>query len=224
MRVRTKIFPNLDFSTEQIGKILLGVSLNNRVSNSADSLSQVFDWTCTHLGKCDFLVGDFLNRLTYQAFHGLAESDAIQQAMTDGERLISRIDHVAARSACLSATIISTATLMKERVALEKKAYFEFLFRTREPFKRLIEDDVAAFIKRRTTDSRIDESAYSYCIQYELEELALFEILSERGYTHLVYPGSHLRVMKALVGKDLRDISPSLERLTLVEIRLQGSS
>jgi hypothetical protein len=47
----------------------------------------------------------------------------------------------------------------------------------------------------------------------------MFELLTEAGYSALVYAGTHLPVMKSIVSKSLSGVSPILETLTLFELR-----
>jgi hypothetical protein len=58
---------------------------------------------------------------------------------------------------------------------------------------------------------------------YQLEELAMFELLSAEGYSVNVYSGAHLPVMKEIVRGTLRETLPLLEDLTLVELTLRTS-
>jgi hypothetical protein len=85
-------------------------------------------------------------------------------------------------------------------------------------FKRLINQAINEFLSRRRFHG--DSSAVrQHCVAYQLEELVIFELLAEKGYTSLVYAGAQLPVMKGIVSNQLSGLSKALEGFSLVEMR-----
>jgi hypothetical protein len=97
-------------------------------------------------------------------------------------------------------------------------------------FQRLISRRIKADTKPRQTVtyagshrsvmfSDAAEAARRHSRLYQLEELAVFTLLANEGYSTNVYAGAHLPVMKAFVSGGVDGIAPALRSAKLVELR-----
>lgn len=190
------------------------------MSESSSLLQTVCDWTRRNIGEFDLLVGDYLNRHNYQAFSGVEEAAAIDQTMNDGATATKRLQNLIARCSFENVSIISAAQLCAEPSFSVRLANFERHYCSHRRFRAFIDDAVDSFLARKYPTVLPDEKVRGHCIAYQLEELAIFEILAEQGYNTFIYPGAQLPVMKDIVSGSLDGVSRALGALTLIELRL----
>ena len=213
--VKVSVFPANGLSRQQHYKALIGISLGSRSSQSSRRLRQLLNWTADAIGSCDFLVGDYLNRHNYIALDGYTESEALARADHDGNEVARRLDPVIA-DARVSASVIRSKSLYDEPTFQPRLERFRGTYKTDREFKSLIDEAIDQFLERKGMGLRQDSGVREHCVAYQLEELAMFELLAEAGHSVLVYGGAHLPVMRAIVSKALLGISSTLEKLTLV--------
>lgn len=91
-------------------------------------------------------------------------------------------------------------------------------------FRRQIGVASDGFFQRFAPDKAHDATSRAHSRDYQLEELAVFELLADEGYSVNVYPGAHLPVMKDLVDGPLVGVMPKLRDLILVELRFRSVS
>src|ERR1700694_1058330 len=90
-RITSKIFPQNRFAQIRRRKPFIGISLKKPLTG--DPLQrEILNWTLHNVGTPDLFVGDYLNRHNYQAFDGMSEVMAIQQAMRDGAETIEHLE------------------------------------------------------------------------------------------------------------------------------------
>lgn len=211
------IWPPNGLQFSKSGKAFIGISLNNFVSRSPLLLRELFSWTASRFAAFDVLLGDFLTRHNYEAFSNLQASAAIEKAMQDGKRTSERIAAPMAE-ASPGAQILSARTLYQEPGFRMRLSRFERQYEQNPTFRRLIDQAVNEFLNRRRVN-HASTTIRHHCVAYQLEELVLFELLAEAGYTSLVYAGAHLPVMQGIVSKQLSGVSNALQNLALVEMR-----
>lgn len=216
-RASVTVFPDNGLERSKHRRAVIGISLNNFVSRSPALLEQLFAWTKENVGNFDLLIGDFLTRHNYQAFSGLPESAAVDQAMHDGERITNKVLPVLARSND-SARLISARSLYSDSSFTGRLRHFEQHYDKNTDFHQRIDEAVHEFLARQRHSQATDD-VRRHCVAYQLEELVLFELLAESGYATLVYAGAQLPVMKSIVLKELSGISQHLQGLTLIELR-----
>ena len=217
-RAVVDIFP--DGAQAAKGKAFVGISLNNRLSGTEEALRQIFEWTKERLGPFDLLIGDYLQRHNYQAFRGFSEPVAIEKAMQEGERTMEFLRSLTNRLEFDHVSMISARSFYTKPDFDNRCGRFGQLYAERDDFKSLVREGADSFLARKYPELLHDDSVYGHCIQYQLEELAIFEVLVERGFGAFVYAGGQLPVMKAIVSGALEGVSSALEKLVLVELRL----
>lgn len=213
--VKVSVYPADGLSRQQHLKALIGISLGSRASQSSRRLRQLLNWAANAIGSCDFLVGDYLNRHNYIALDGSTESEALARAKQDGNEVARRLAPVIA-DARVSAVVIRSESLYDEPTFQPRLERFRRSYEADREFKLLIDEAIDEFLERKGMALRQDSRVREHCVAYQLEELAMFELLAETGHSVLVYGGAHLPVMRAIVSKALLGISSTLETLTLV--------
>jgi tRNA-dependent cyclodipeptide synthase len=216
-KVTFRVLPSDGLALQPNRRAVVGVSLNSRTAISRERLRDILQWTATHIGECEFLVGDYLNRHNYEALEGLSASEAIARTRRDGASVIARL-HELIQESSIPATVISSESLYTEPTFMDRVNRFNVLHQRDERFRLLIDEAIDAFLARKRRAIRQDPSIRDHCVAYQLEELAMFELLAESGRGTLVYGGAHLPIMKAMVSQPASGISVSLSKLTLVEL------
>ena len=199
------------------GKAIIGISLNNQVSRSLPALRQLFEWTREHRGTFDLLVGDYMNRHNYQAFHAASESDGEKRALLDGRNASVKLRKLLDEVGSEGVSVISARSLYMAATFGERLSYFKDLYATNRAFSDLIHEAIGAFLARKP-DVIVTEDIRRHCVAYQLEELVLFELLSKQGY-RVVYAGAQLPIMKSIVSGNMGGVSDFLKALNLVEIK-----
>ncbi len=216
--IKSEVFPKSSSVRPQTGKPLIGISLDNRTTKSDSLLLQTFDWTNRNVGAFDLLVGDYLNRHNYQAFQGESEATAIKKAMANGEQVTLRLRRLISEKYSKGIEVISAHTLYSAPRFSERLTRFQQTYTDNSHFRELIDQAVKSFLARK--HAAINDNVRNHCIAYQLEELAMFELLAKAGYSSLVYAGAQLPVMKSIVSKSLSGVSHDLENLTLIELKV----
>ena len=134
-----------------------------------------------------------------------------------GKRTIEAISVPLATSSP-EAKILSAQALYENLTFSERLSRFQREYESSGTFRHLIDQAIHEFLSRRRY--RGDSATVrQHCVAYQLEELVIFELLAEKGYTSLVYAGAQLPVMKGIVSNRLSGLSKALEGLSLVEMR-----
>jgi tRNA-dependent cyclodipeptide synthase len=220
LRTKVNVFPATASADSLKRRTFVGVSLDNRLSTTPSHLRPVFDWTKNHLGSFDLLVGDYVNRHNYRALDGLTERLSIIRAKKEGENVAERLRTLLHKDGFDDVAVLSAFSVCADASFLERFARFERYYSERSEYRELIDEAVNSFLMRKLGSATSDIRVRDHCFTYQFEELALFELLAERGYQAFLYPGAQLPVMKSLVSGKLAGLSRSLESLILVEFRL----
>jgi tRNA-dependent cyclodipeptide synthase len=221
-KIKVRVFPPNGLTQPRKGKAFLGISLNNRLAISPHLFRAVFDWVSSNVGGADLFIGDHLHRHNYQAFDGMAEPSAIERALRDRDELAGRLRGVLAAGCWPHAAIMSASPLYQNPTFSDRLSRFRNQYASNAAFKQLIDDAVDAFLARKQPNHVVDEEIRGHCVAYQLEELVLFELLVEQGYSILIYAGAQLPIMKDIVSGHVSVASASLRTLTLIELRISG--
>jgi len=221
-KISVKVFPPDGLTRPRRGKAFLGISLYNRMAISPLAFRAVFDWVATNVGGADLFIGDHLHRHNYQAFDGMAETAAIGQALRDRDELAARLSSFLAAGGWPPAAIMSASPLYQNPTFPDRLSRFRKQYGSDPAFKRLIDDAVDAFLARKHPDQVVNQETRDHCVAYQLEELVLFELLVEQGYSTLIYAGAQLPIMKSIVSGHVDGASDALRTLALIELRVSG--
>jgi len=215
--VDVRFFPDVP-DRWKAGKTIIGISLNNQVSKCSPALRNLFDWTREHRGAFDLLVGDYMNRHNYQAFHAASEAEAEKLAVLDGRNATARLEKLLNECGTEGVSVISARSLYTDATFRERLAHFAGVYAANKAFSDPIHEAIGAFLARKL-EVIVNQDVRRHCVEYQLEELVLFELLAEKGYRNLVYAGAQLPIMKSIVSGAMDGISDFLTALNLVEIK-----
>lgn len=218
--MRTYCHPSEKEAQLQSCRGYLSISLSNHTSASRERLREIIEWTRTHLGTFDVIIGDYFHRHNLEDQQGMAEEDALKQAMADGVTHANRIRKILDSLGLFDARIRPATSLYAHSQYHERLELLEKLYVSNAFFKDLIEKGTDMFLERKSPARLNVAIARDRCKAYQLEELAIFELLSIEGYIVNVYPGAHLPVMKEIVSGDLQKEFPLLSKMILVELRI----
>ena len=216
--VRAKTYPPIARNLLRGHRAYVSESLTNRVTMSEILLRQIFEWTRDKVGAFDILIGDYFHRHNLEDLDGLGEPGALQRAIADGKALAQKtqsvLDSLAfSEVATRFAGDICAGPRFEERLRAQLN-----LYETNERYGHYINVATDVFLRRFAPARVTADAARRHSRLYQLEELAMFELLSGEGYSVNVYSGAHLPVMKEIVAGTLRGALPTLETLTLVEL------
>jgi tRNA-dependent cyclodipeptide synthase len=197
----------------------LSISLSNHTSASRERLREIIEWTRTHLATFDVVIGDYFHRHNLKDQQDMTEEEALECAMADGVTHANRLRKTLDSFGLFDARIRPVTSLYTHPQYRERLEVFEKLYLSNLSFKYLIERGTDTFLERKSPTRLNIEIARDHCKLYQLEELAIFELLSMEGYAANVYPGAHLPVMKEIVLGDLQQSSPLLAKTILVELK-----
>lgn len=214
------IFPPEKENQLHASRGYISISLSNNTSASTARLREIIKWTRDHVSTFDIVIGDYFHRHNIENQQGVTEQHALDIAVEEGKLRIRRIRKLLDSLDLSHVKILSAAELCRESSFRERVDAFEKLWETDLSFQRLIEKGVDAFLERKLTTRLHIESTRLHSRFYQIEELALFELLVIEGYSVNIYPGAHLPVMKEIASGSLRKALPSLAEMTLVELRL----
>lgn len=217
---KTKEIPAKINYNDQIPYLVM--SLNNTRFEDTEILKEIIQWMQQKTSCFVLLIGDHLHRLNYMIFENLSEEDSIRKAKKRGDYLSNIFDKSISEVASKNGNICYSPKRLKEFYSTkdfcERFKRFETHLQANPIFKDSIDSIISTYIGRQAKKPDSIEKAYQLSRKYLLEELVIFELLAEKGLTINIYPGSQLPVMKAIVKNELPGISPSLEKISLVEI------
>jgi tRNA-dependent cyclodipeptide synthase len=183
----------------------------------------MFTWARDHLRAFDVVIGDYFHRHNLEDLGGLAGPRALEEALEQGKELARAVrDSLDELELGAVRTHLASDLCLNRKFGPELAAMDELYLRAQD-FRRLIDLGSDEFLNRLAPKRARDPEARRHSRAYQLEELAIFELLAGQGYSANVYPGGHLPVMKACVAGQLPGLHPALSALTLVELRFGRS-
>jgi tRNA-dependent cyclodipeptide synthase len=204
-------------------KCYLGISLENPLFEG-DSLKAMLLWAADKFEHCLVIIGDYLCRFNEQILNGCDANRASELAIKLGDSFLSRTRKLFEQ---LPAGKLHL-TRWKEHLQTAEfgcaKALLDELFESDEGFRTSIEYDALSFVerqKRHNLNLAVGvEEAIRLSSQYILEEVAVFSLLSERGWSTELYPGSELRVLVEVAKGRYPRVPKGLKDRVSVELRI----
>jgi tRNA-dependent cyclodipeptide synthase len=201
------------------GRAYLGISLNNRVTLSHQALVEVLTWMHHRFERFEILVGDHLHRHNLMTEDGIDEEQASSQAKAEAADVLARIQRARLEVGYPEMLCRSSWSFYTDPAFGQRVNRFEALHRGNAQFRELVDQTTDAFLLRKQAALLDSTYARKRSVAYQLEELAMFEVLAEEGLKINVYPGRQLPTMLALVEGRLHGVSSALEQVTLVELQ-----
>jgi tRNA-dependent cyclodipeptide synthase len=189
-----------------------------------DSLKALLFWTAEKFERTLVIVGDYLNRFNERILFGCDEKRAGELAVERGDLFISHTKELF--SGLAPGKIVLTR--WKEHLLSEQfgrvKLLLDEIFKTNEQFRSSVEYDASSFVERQRKHNKsiaVDmEEAMRLSCEYIIEEIAVFNLLSEAGWDVELYPGAELRVLAEVAKGRYPRVPDGLKQRINVELKI----
>lgn len=202
----------------------VSISLTNKVATSRLRLLRVFEWARSHFESFDVLLGDYFHRHNLADLLSVPTEQALEVARVNGNETANLAQDILKALELPHILILRAEHFSQHPDFVLKTAEFGNLYLTHEPFRRLIDTATDTFLLRFAPSRLKSFEARLHSRNYQLEELAVFELLARDGYSVNIYPGNHLPAMRALVTGQLVGVTSTLREMVLVELKVRGIS
>ncbi len=202
----------------------LGISIGNPMFRG-DYFEVLLHWISANFDACMIVIGDYLQRFNEHIFYGRSSEDAIRQALALGDQFLME------NSRCLSAMPPGQFQISRWNSYLDSPEYrnarsiLDRLFLDSYEFRASLDRTSAGFISRQMKHKKapaVDrQTAIALSTQYLLEEIAVFAVLVERGWTVEVYPGSEIPVLLDIAKGKFAHIPEFLKQRMNVELEIK---
>jgi tRNA-dependent cyclodipeptide synthase len=204
-------------------KCYLGISLENTLFEG-DSLLAMFLWAAEKFDSCLVIVGDYLSRFNEQIISGCDENKAGELAIKLGDSFIARTRDLFARLPHEKIQLTRWRDHLQSGQFRISKKLLDDIFISNEQFRTAVEYDALSFVKRQQKHNMNlaapMEEAIRLSSQYILEEVAVFSVLSESGWTVELYPGPELRVLAEVARGEYPSVPAGLKGRVNVELKI----
>ena len=219
-----KILP--EFSVEEVfaqDKCYLGISLANPVFDEKN-LHALLLWASGNFKQCLVVIGDDLCRFNQKILYGLGEDECLKAARAIGDVFIENYSAVFEQFDADVIKISRWGEHLKSDMYRKSSERLESIFVSDPEFRSIIETDAVSFVKRQkkhnTEFAVTDDKAIELCCKYLLEEIAVFSVLSQQGWSVELYPGSELNVLVEVAKGKFPDVPQGLKNRINVELKI----
>ncbi len=200
--------------------VYLGASMNNLLFKDEKTLNEILEFINSNVNHYCILVGDYLHRYNEIIFNGLNESEAITNTIEKGQSF-SRFFELEAKKHSAKFEFIFSKDIVKTPGFQDRVNRFFELYFSNLRFKELVDYTIKVFLRRQNEIKISYSKAEELCKEYLVEELAIFEVLAERGLHVNIYPGNQLPITKEIVSGKLKGVSAALENMQAIEIKFR---
>lgn len=201
----------------------MGVSLDNPVFGGR-SLHALLLWAVENFDQCLVVVGDYLQRINERILNGLKDDAASRAAQDAGDLFMRRVDRLLRRFPARRIHLTRWKPYLQNHQYRKSRAVLDDLFASDSDFRASVERDAFAFTRRQTRRNRPLavplEDAIDLSCRYLLEEIAVFNILSEQGWKVELYPGPELSVLVDIAKGSYMHVPRGLKERINVELKI----
>jgi tRNA-dependent cyclodipeptide synthase len=218
LSIQSKFFPASARSQIHTSRAYLSVSLSNRLTGAEGRLQEVLQWMQRSVSQFDVVIGDYFHRHNIEDLEGRPPSEALEIATEQGKEHAHRVQLALDHLGLNEVRIRCVTDISKQSDFVPALREMEAAWHSNAHFAQLIDQGTEAFLRRFAPGRIAVERARFHSRLYQLEELALFTLLANEGYSANVYAGAHLPVMKAFVSGGVDGVAPVLKSVQLVEL------
>jgi len=201
----------------------LGISIDNPVFYGR-SLQALLSWAMDNFDQSLVVIGDYLRRYNEQIFNGLQGDKAVKASQDAGDLFILQTSRLFEKLDKEKLTVSRWKPCLETDVFKKSKAAIDDLFNSDPNFKTAVTRDAFSFAKRQARQKRTlaipMEDAIELSSQYLMEEIAVFNALSEQGWNVELYPGPELRVLVEIAKGKYSHIPQGLRKRINVELQI----
>jgi tRNA-dependent cyclodipeptide synthase len=170
------------------------------------------------------VLGDDLCRFNQTIRFGTEPEEALQAAHRIGDVFIERTADLFAQFDPKKMQFVRWSENLRDDLYLRSKETLDRFFASDAEFKEMVKVDALSFVdrlKKRSKDIAVDDSeAIDLCCEYLLEEIAVFNMLSEKGWRVELYPGSELHVLAEIAKGRFPEVPVGLKNRINVELKI----
>jgi tRNA-dependent cyclodipeptide synthase len=204
-------------------KCYIGISLTNPIFERCN-LEALLRWANDKFEQCLVVLGDDLCRFNQTIRFGTEPEEALQAAHRIGDVFIERTADLFAQFDPKKMQFVRWSENLRDDLYLSSKSAIDKLFSSDAEFKEMVKVDALSFVdrlKKRSKDIAVDDSeAIDLCCEYLLEEIAVFNMLSEKGWRVELYPGSELHVLAEIAKGRFPEVPSGLKNRINVELKI----
>lgn len=201
----------------------LGISIGNPQFRG-DFFEALLQWIAEHFDACVIVVGDYLQRFNEHIFYNRQGKEAEIEALRMGDNFFEESAKVLAGLSKKQFQITRWKSYLDSTEFHEAKKTLEELFVSSYEFRESIDKTSSEFISRQVKNKKSTivnkKTAIALSTQYLLEEIAVFNVLVERGWAVEVYPGPEIPVLIDIANGKFDSIPPALKQRINVELRM----
>lgn len=187
-------------------------------------LQEYLPWVLIRCSKAIIIIGDFLERHNIMAFHRVSEAEAISKAGKQGRKIKRTIESVLSNIKIKATVVldscrheIESAECRKIAQTIREYCDQNSLFRTdiEEQTHLMLKGSKRAPVRQIPL---IDTATMNHFREYMIEELALYILLYQRGYTTEIYPGRDIKILRSLALRQYRDFPYDFSERTHISL------
>jgi tRNA-dependent cyclodipeptide synthase len=205
------------------GKCYIGISLTNPIFEKGN-LEALLRWASDKFAECLVILGDDLCRFNQTILFGSEPDEALQAAHRIGDAFIEKTAEVFGQFDPEKMKLIRWNENLQSDQYLRSREMLDELFASDAEFKAMVEVDALSFVdrqKQRNKDLAVDDTrATELCCEYLLEEIAVFNMLSEQGWCVELYPGCELHVLAEVAKGRFPNVPAGLKNRINVELKI----
>jgi tRNA-dependent cyclodipeptide synthase len=204
-------------------KCYIGISLTNPIFETTN-LAALLQWAGDKFEQCLVILGDDLCRFNQTIRFGSPPDQALAAAHRVGDAFIEKTADVFEQFDPQKMKLVRWSENLSDNLYLRSRARLDHLFNSDPEFKKMVEVDALSFVERlrnRKSDIAVsDAKAIELCCEYLLEEIAVFDMLSEKGWMVELYPGSELHVLAEIAKGRFPDVPSGLKKRINIELKI----
>ncbi len=194
---------------------MVGYSLGNEQFAPAKMRAMV-EWIDRRFQRCAVLIGDNIYRIGLQIDRGLAEEDALREAMRIGRERAEEVRAIVAGATSCRFEVRPCSEATGHANYGERYRELESLHERDATYARSVREFSAMFLRRR---DRVTEEHLALSRRYLSEELAIMACTHLDGYETFIYPGN-LAIAAELSAGVHPDAPRELREMTTVALDL----
>jgi len=206
-------------------KSMLGISVSSPIYQDQEKLSTLFKWLSENYSHTHIIIGDYLHRINEAINYGKTTSDAIEKSLYIGCLIDSQITIELNKYPKEMFTVSHWKDCIYENSNFHSKYNnLTEAYKTCNSFRESIQNIANNFIEKQSSKGEISlnrNEAIDLSINYIIEEMAVFSLFIDMGYTVQLYPGTTLPILKELANGMHSEVDTNLKQGTYIDLKIK---
>lgn len=205
-------------------KCFLGISLSNPFFHGIHLL-EVLKWIDLNFDECKIVIADHLHRFNAYIFNGSDNEEANKECDKMGGDIHNKIQDLLGNFDASKFAIKHWLDLSEQKNAIDNHNNIRSYFESNKNFKMSVINSSKKFIAKQINRGYQihipEDEAVKKSTDYILEELAVFAMLIDQGYSVQVYPGKQLKVLKDIANNHFPHFNTSLKNGIYIDLSIK---